>query len=112
MRRRYRQDPKTGKLHEITQDSGKSHSNFISIADVNFVSPIDGSHIRNIRELNEHNKRHGVSNDLDSLREQTAKEMGRHNRPFSTSRERKEAINDAIERVSSSGFRRNIQYDQ
>ena len=107
---RYRQDAKTGKLHEIIQDTGENHSHFVSVDSVAFMSPIDGSRIRNSRELREHNKRHGVSNDLDSLREQTSKEMARKH-STGTKKERVEAIRDSIERVQSSGFHRNVQYD-
>ena len=86
---------------------GSARRLLIHINNVDFVSPIDGSHIRNSRQLADHNKRHGVSNDLDSLREQTAKAKPQE---FSV-KKRKDDINDAIERASSSGFSRRVRYE-
>ena len=80
----------------------------IHVDNVDFISPIDGSHIHNSRELVDHNKKHGVSNDLDSLREQTERAG---NKNHLSRRERKDAINDAMHRVSSSGFSRREQYE-
>ena len=81
---------------------------FVRSGNVDFISPIDGSHIRNSQQLVDHNKRHGVSNDLDSRRQQTADA----NKPMKLSKtERRDDINDAIERASSSGFSRRVNYE-
>ena len=104
---RWRQDRETGKLVEIVKRKPVPGV-FIHVDDVDFISPVDGTRIRNSRELIDHNKRHGVSNDLDSLREQTA----RANEPVRLSkRERKDNIADAFERASSSGFSRRVDYE-
>jgi|TARA_R110000822_G_scaffold47505_1_gene125962 MFS superfamily sulfate permease-like transporter len=78
-----------------------------------FVSPIDGTVISSRPLLEEHNRRHGVTNDLDSLREKTANEMARARNisPYGTKKQRIEAIRDSIERVSSSGYRREQNYE-
>ena len=99
----YRQDRETGKLIEVRKVVGKSH--FIRGVFQPYVSPIDGSVIKSRGALAEHNKRHGVSNDLDHLRDQAQKSNSR-TRETGTAHERKLAIKDAIERVSSSGFTR------
>ena len=101
---RWRQDRETGKLIEVGKTVGTGH--FIRGAFVPYVSPVDGTVIRTRSELTDHNKRNGVSNDLDSLREQTQRsndrthETGKH--------ERKLAIKDAMERMSSSGYHRRV----
>ena len=108
MKRTYKQDPETGKFYEVVKQ--KTHrGHFVLTSSVDFISPISGEHIRSSRQLAEHNKQHGVSNDLDSLREQTtrAREPVRLN-----ARERKDNIADAYERASSSGFSRRVEYDE
>lgn len=107
-KRTYRQNTETGKFYEVTR-TPRTRQSIIQVSHVDFVSPVDGSHIRNSRELVEHNKRHGVSNDLDSLREQTAR--AQEKTPFSR-RERRDAIADSIERASSSGYSRRVPYDE
>ena len=98
----YRQDRETGKLIEVRKVVGQGH--FIRGVFQPYVSPIDGTVIKSRGGLAEHNKRHGVSNDLDHLREQAQK--SNEKTPVGTVRERKLAIKDAIDRVSSSGFTR------
>ena len=98
----YRQDRETGKFVEVRKVVGASH--FIRGAFQPFVSPVDGSPISTRQQLADHNKKHGMSNDLDHLREQTQK--SNEKKPVGTARERKLAIKDAIDRVSSSGFTR------
>ena len=101
-KRTYRQDRETGKLVEVRKVAGKSH--FIRGVFQPYVSPIDGSVIKSRGGLAEHNKRNGVSNDLDHLREQAQR------RPEGSSKqERKAAIADTIERMSSSGFNRRVR---
>ena len=81
---------------------GKGH--FIRGSFQPYISPIDGSVIKSRGGLEEHNKRNGVSNDLDHLREQAQR------RPEDSSKqERKDAIADTIERMSSSGFNRRVR---
>lgn len=100
---RYRQDRVTGKLHEIKEQRSSAH-HFVQSDIEPFTSHVDGSHIRTRRDLVEHNKRNGVSNDPDSLKEQAQ----RANAPKRDSRAeryaKRMAIKDAIERTQSSGF--------
>ncbi len=111
MRRRWRQDLETGELIEITNKRASARVH-IHVDNVDFVSPIDGSRIRNNRELVSHNRKHGVTNDLDSLREQTQKARAGKSETRETAHERKLAIVDAIERASSSGYHRKVEYDE
>jgi len=94
---KWRQDRETGKLVEVVrQDPYRGH--YLRISDVDFISPVDGSHIGSRQQLVDHNKKHGVSNDLDSLREQTQREMQRV--PNTGSREdRIAAIRETIEKL-------------
>lgn len=73
-----------------------------------FVSPIDGTVISSRPGLVEHNRRHGVTNDLDSLKEKTSREMARAGniKAAGTKKERVAGIRNAIERASSSGYHR------
>jgi|TARA_R110000796_G_scaffold134980_1_gene251098 MFS superfamily sulfate permease-like transporter len=73
-----------------------------------FVSPIDGTIISSRPVLVEHNRRHGVTNDLDSLKEKTSREMARAGniKAGGTRKERVAEIRNAIERASSSGYHR------
>ncbi len=108
MKKTYRQNGETGKLHEVVRGHRKENVGYDSFEP--FVSCVDGSRIRNRGELAEHNLRHGVTNDIDSLREKGQREMNR--KPNTgTKKERVAAIVDAMERVQSSGFSRRIQYD-
>lgn len=70
MRRTYRQNKDTGKFEEVRRTQNHKLS---SVTDdiTPYVSPVDGSVISNKRQLESHNKRNGVTNDLDSLREKT-----------------------------------------
>tara|TARA_R110000744_G_scaffold262996_1_gene377476 strand:+ start:123 stop:458 length:336 start_codon:yes stop_codon:yes gene_type:complete len=108
MKRTYRQD-ETGKFVEVSRE--RDIGVFIRDDIDPYVSPIDGSVISSRSVERQHNFRHGVSNDMDSLREKTQR---RNEKPAETSQdrhERKLAIKDAIERVSSSGFSRKEQYE-
>ena len=110
MKRSWRQDSETGKLVEITRE--RSTGAFIRDDIQPYVSPIDGTVIGSRSAERQHNFRHGVSNDIDSLREKTRRQ---NEQPVQTERdrhERKLAIKDAIERVSSSGYSRKAQYEQ
>ena len=77
-----------------------------------YLSPLDGTVINSRNQEREHNKRNGVSNDLDSLREQSAKSLERKSNPAEEKHQRKLAIKDSIERASSSGYHRHIQYER
>lgn len=110
MRKSWRQDRETGEFIEIKRE--RSTGAFIRDDIQPYVSPIDGTVIGSRSAERQHNSRHGVSNDLESLREKTRQ---RNAQPVMTERdrhERKLAIKDAIERVSSSGFSRKAQYEQ
>lgn len=68
---RYIQHPETGKLipaeEYVRPNSAKSA---YVMEDVKpFVSPVDGSVISTRRKLNEHNRRHGVTNSADYSKE-------------------------------------------
>lgn len=70
-----------------------------------FRSPIDGSIIRTRKQLDEHNRRHGVSNDLDSLREKTQQQLQRQANPaLRTKKERLNSIVEAVNKVEQ-GYR-------
>lgn len=106
MTRRWRQDATTGKLVEITAPAQSGDGFYINGPFEPLVSPIDGSRIRNRQQLVEHNRRHGVTNDLDSLREKSQRSLNKT--PYTgTKAERTAAIVDAIERTQSSGYSRN-----
>ena len=98
MKTTYRQDHDTGKLYEVVRPK-TARSHFIHGDFSGFVSSVDGSYIANAGQLADHNKRHGVSNDLDHLREQS-----KHRPRQESQAERKEAIRDTMERMESSGF--------
>ena len=107
MRKRYRQDSETGKLIEIVRGQ-KATLHSVKVTD-SFVSSIDGSTIRGAQDLREHNARNNVSSDPDHLGEQVKRSQNRsHTLPR---KERIAAIRDSIERTSSSGFHRHVQYE-
>ena len=111
MRRTYRQDPVTREFYEIGREM--DHQRSIVRGFEPYLSPVDGSVIRNRSDLKEHEKRTGQTNDLDHLREQTQREVaGRKVGSPGTIEERKQAIRDACERVRSSGFSRRTMYDE
>lgn len=110
MRRTYRQDPVTRKFHEVGREV--DHQRSIVRGFEPYLSPVDGSVIRNRADLKEHEKRTGQTNDLDHLREMTQREAGRQVKSPGTTAERKQAIRDACERVRSSGFSRRTMYDE
>jgi len=108
LKRSWRQDSETGKLVEITVE--RSSGVFIRGDIQPYVSPIDGSVIGSRSAERQHNARHGVSNDIDSLREKARKKNEPQQQTALDVHERKLAIKDAIERVSSSGFSRQTLY--
>ncbi len=62
---RYRQNPETLELVEITDDSGPS-ARIHLIGDIeSFRSPVDGSIITDRAQLREHNKRNNVVNSAE-----------------------------------------------
>ena len=97
----YRQNRETGEFYEVRKVVRAGH--YIRGVFDPYVSPIDGTVIKSRGGLAEHNKRHGVTNDLDHLREQSQR------KPELSKQERKDAIADAMERVSSSGFHREVR---
>jgi hypothetical protein len=95
-------------VYEVDRSQRKENVGYDSFEP--FVSPVDGSRVRNRGELAAHNRIHGVTNDIDSLREKGNRELNR--KPNTGSKkERVATIVDAMERVQSSGFSRRIQYD-
>ena len=110
-RRRFRQDAKTGKMVEIISTPNAAHHHFVGSSFDGFVSPVDGSAISSRQQLTDHNSKHQVSNDLDHLREQAHRSIAPKKETRADVHERKLAIKDAIERVSSSGFHRRRQYE-
>ena len=71
----YRQNAETGELYEVARPAHKSNVGYDSFEPC--ISPVDGSRIRNRAELVTHNRVHGVTNDIDSLREQGERERNR-----------------------------------
>lgn len=109
MRRRWRQDADTGKLVEILIHTGGPRVHAVG-AFKEIISPITGERIANRAQLRDHERRTGQTNDLDSLRQQTTRELNK--KPNTgTKHERKMAIRDSIERASSSGYNRKAQYE-
>lgn len=108
MRRRFRQDAVTGKLIEITRTKSKAIHSVGVFQEM--ISPVTGERIANRAQLLDHNKRTGMTNDLDSLREQTRRENERAP-DMGSKHERKLAIKDAIEQRRSSGYNREINYE-
>jgi hypothetical protein len=76
----------------------------------NYISPVDGTNISSHKVLVEHNRRNNVTNDLESLREQGARELARAGniQPEGTRRERLALIRDEFERHQSSGNNRDL----
>lgn len=99
----------SGKFIEKVRTHNRVHA--VMDDSIDFISPIDGSHISGNRQLREHNKRHGVSNDLDSLKSQAQQSLARD--PAGGQRkERTTALLDSWDRTQSSGFSREIKYDE
>lgn len=112
-RRRYRQLPDGGGLVEIFNSDNASVSASIHKDIEPFKSPIDGSAINTRSQLEAHNKRHGVSNDLDSLRERSAQYLkSQHVDTAVNKRERIAKLVEAYDRASSPDFSRRKQYDE
>ena len=107
---RWRQDIETGEFIPI--GSGHKISNAPNVrSDIApYLSPLDGSVVSGRRAEREHNIRLGVSNDLDSLREQSARALAGKTETRQDKHERKLSIKDSIERAESSGFHRHKQY--
>jgi hypothetical protein len=75
-----------------------------------FVSPVDSSVVNGRADLREHERRTGLTNDPDSLREQSARELARAAKhpTAGTRRERIELIRQEFERHQSSGNNRDL----
>ena len=109
---RYRQTGKTeydskGKIIRSgvskLSDGSTDRHHFVGGVFESIVSPIDGRVISNREQLANHNRQHGVTNDLDSLKEQSAR--SRQTKEYSR-QDRIAVIRDAVERVQSSGYNR------
>lgn len=94
----YRQNPETGKFELVGERvGGLRKSADIAPMFEPYVSPIDGSKIRTRKQEADHNRAHGVTNDLDSLKEQTARHQKRQEKPYVGSKEeRKKDIIEAV----------------
>lgn len=107
MRRRWRQT-KDGFVEIPVAQTGHSSAPAY-IPDIEpFKSPIDGSIINTRRQLEAHNRRHGVSNDLDSLREQTQKVLERQRKPVTDRKERISSLVTAFDKVQQ-GYKPNVE---
>jgi hypothetical protein len=108
MKRSWRQDSETGKLVEILRTPSKRLHSVGVFQEL--VSPVTGERIANRQQMADHQRRTGMTNDMDSLREQTRKELTR--KPDTgTRKERITAIRTALEKASSSGYHRTVQYE-
>lgn len=103
MRKRYIQDPKTGKL--VKAELYRRESHFIQGEIAPFRSMVDGSMITSRKELAEHNRRHNVTNDsfegAIAARNREKEACFTPEIPYDTAR-RKDAIKFAIEARSGS----------
>lgn len=106
-RRRYRQDKETGKLIEIIPQP-KQHFHSVGVFE-EVVAP-DGTRIASRGQMQAFEHRTGLTNDMDSLREQSQNVLTRK-RGTGTKKERIAALLDAHDRVQSSGFGRRAEYD-
>lgn len=108
-KRTWVQDAKTGKLREVTKERVSRHNLAIhSFSPV--ISPVTGEHIRSATQLREHEKRTGMTNDLDSLREQAQRESTRKHKT-GTRQDRLNGLLDSWERAESSGYSRRVEYE-
>lgn len=92
----YRFNEETGEMEVVAKREGglRSRAPAIHAPFEPFRSPVDGSVIKNPRQLAEHNRRNGVSNDPDSLKEQTRRHQKRMEKPYVG--DKKEHINDLV----------------
>ena len=92
MKKTFVQDRVTGKFIEVTHKRSAPQSAAVHLPE-SFVSPIDGTIIDSKGKLAAHNKRHGVSNDPDSLREKNEAFKRQQNTPLS----KRERLNDLVQ---------------
>jgi hypothetical protein len=110
MRRRWRQT-KDGFV-EIVVSQNAPTAPSIRMDVQPFRSPIDGTMINTRVDLENHNRRHGVTNDLDSLRENTKRHLERGRAaPASAKKERINALIEAYDRTQSSSHQRQVRYE-
>lgn len=99
---------------EVFRDNTASVAPRIHADVAPFVSPIDGSIINTRAQLVAHNQRHGVSNDMDSLREKTKHHLANQQGHGVQAKDKRERINmlvEAYDRASSPDFQRRKQYE-
>ena len=108
MRKTYVQDPETGRFVEKAVRA-KNHGANIHSGFVPVHCPRTGELIRSAKHMSELAQHTGLSNSLDSLHAQAAKE--RRRRDMKSTPVSKAEIRDAYERASSSGFHRREQYE-
>ena len=110
MRKRYIQDPQTGKLVEASVYRRPTH--FIQGEIEPFKSPIDGSVISSRKELAEHNRRHNVTqdsfNEAFAAREREKEAFYSADKSYDSKR-RKAALKFAIDSLSGSKTKAEIR---
>jgi len=117
-RRRWRQiegrlveiDIKTGQPVGADEPPIRSHG--VSVFQ-EVIAP-DGTRIASRDAMRDYENRTGMTNDLDSLRTQTRRELNRANEVTKPKKDptRIPALLDAFERASSSGYSRRPVYDE
>ena len=106
MRRRYRYDPKTKEMYEVTDRRTLQSLGVTIMPDIKpFVSPITGKEITGRRALREHNKQFNVTNVADYNKpggewDRAAKERAKlfSGDPSYDSKRRKEHLIRALEK--------------
>jgi hypothetical protein len=93
-------------LVEAGSDGASSH--FVGVFE-ELIAP-DGTRIASRSQMHDYTQRTGMINDLDSLREKAKNQVNRQIQAAGTPQQRKAAIRDAIERTSSSGYHRRVEY--
>ncbi len=103
-------------LVEVTRGTPSSSKSANIRMDIEpFKSPIDGTIVNTRAQLLAHNQRHGVTNDLDSLKEKTRIHLNSqqgHGKGETSKKERINALVEAYDRASTAGFGRNVQYHE
>jgi len=92
--RRIKKDDGTSSLVEVTPTE---HLPDDLRFEGTFVSPVDGSLIRNKRELHDHNRRNNVMQSLPGMNEDIANIREANQRELGSNKERLEAVRRAYE---------------
>lgn len=99
--------------HGWVEKSKKAYRGVMTSVYEEVIAP-DGTRIASSSQMNDFTNRTGLTNSLDSIRAQTQAEIKRAAAAKSpgTKKERVAAIRDSIERASSSGYHRRVNYDE